>query len=207
MANIIPLKFLKNGGGQVLAPSELNPGDTIPDTYLNAQPIDLYGTYATRPAANTVKANTAYYASDTLECYRSNGTAWALAQRGGAELGFGERTSPFAITVNTFTDLPGLAFDYIAGEGAAFVQFGATGKTGAAATTGVVAIFVDGVQSAQILYTSTTYQTMSMGIRVAGKTPGATVQIRVRVRQANAPTQFDIFGDAVDRPYVRGVTG
>lgn len=34
MADIIPLKFLKTTGGAVVAPSELNPGDTIPSAYI-----------------------------------------------------------------------------------------------------------------------------------------------------------------------------
>lgn len=34
MADIIPLKFIKTVGGAVVAPSELNPGDTIPSIYV-----------------------------------------------------------------------------------------------------------------------------------------------------------------------------
>ncbi|WP_102945323.1 hypothetical protein [Stenotrophomonas sp. VV52] len=34
MADIIPLKFLKTTGGAVVAPSELNPGDSIPSAYI-----------------------------------------------------------------------------------------------------------------------------------------------------------------------------
>ncbi len=35
MADIIPLKFIKTTGGAVVAPSELNPGDTIPGGYVS----------------------------------------------------------------------------------------------------------------------------------------------------------------------------
>lgn len=207
MAEMIPLKFLKNGGGQVLAPSEFNPGDTIAGIYLDAQAQNLLGTYAARPAANTVKVGALYYASDTLECYRSNGSAWSLFGRGGAELGHAERTTPFTTGSNPFVDVPGLAVDYVAGEGPAFVSFGATGKMSAAGPTGVVGIFVDGTQMAQILYTNSTYLTMSMGVRVSGKTPGATVQVRVRARQTGSGTSFDLIGDPADRCFVRAVTG
>lgn len=34
MADIIPLKFLKTTGGAAVAPSELNPGDSIPSAYI-----------------------------------------------------------------------------------------------------------------------------------------------------------------------------
>lgn len=206
MADIIPLKFQKTSGGAVIAPSELNSGDTIPAQYLNAQAPNLYGTYAARPAATAVKAGTIYYASDTLECYRSNGSAWLLTLRGGAELGHSERTTSYPMTNTAFIDVPGLAVDYTAGEGAAFVSFGGTGKTNSAAI-GVGAIFIDGVQMAQILYTSTNYLTMSMGVRVAGKTPGTVVQARIRGRIAGEGSEFSLLGDAVDRPFIRVVTG
>ncbi|KAK6697525.1 hypothetical protein SNK04_013811 [Fusarium graminearum] len=35
MADIIPLKFIKTTGGAVVAPSELNPSDTIPANVIN----------------------------------------------------------------------------------------------------------------------------------------------------------------------------
>ncbi|KAK6697102.1 hypothetical protein SNK04_014367 [Fusarium graminearum] len=38
MADIIPLKFIKTTGGAVVAPSELNPSDTIPANVINGLP-------------------------------------------------------------------------------------------------------------------------------------------------------------------------
>lgn len=168
---------------------------------------NLYGTYAARPAASSANSGSLYYASDTLECYRSTGSAWLLLGRGGAELGHAERTTPYSTTSTAFADIPGLAVDYVAGEGAAFVLFGGTGRTSSAAVAGVGGIFVDGVQMGQILYTSTPFLTMSMGVRISGKAPGSTVSVRIRGRIATAGQTFDLFGDPADRPFVRVVTG
>lgn len=207
MPNIIPVKAIKDGTGKAISLGEAVAGDQIPYSYLDAQRSNLYGTYAARPAAAAGNAGALYYASDTLECYRSTGSAWALVGRGGAELGHAERTTPYSTTVNTFADVPGLSIDYVAGEGAAFATYGGTAQTFTNGNTGVLALFVDGAQVGQILYNSTFFATQSSGFRISGKTPGATVQVRVRARQANAPTEFKLYGDSADRPFIRVVTG
>lgn len=205
MAAVIPIRYNKTGA-TATSFAELQTGDTISAQYLDAQASNLYGTYAARPAASAVKTGALYFASDTLECYRSTGSAWALVGRGGAELGSSERTTPYSTTSTTFADIPGLAVDYIAGEGAAFANFCGTGKTNSSQAS-VGAIFVDGVQCSQILYTNTAYLTLSSGFRIAGKTPGTTVSVRIRGRVSAAATQFDLFGDTADRPFLRVVTG
>lgn len=177
----------------------------------DVQPAAKYGTYAARPTAASVPSGTIYSATDTLESYRSNGSSWALTNQGGAEIAHAQRTSPYSTTSDSFSDIPGLAFDYVAGEGGAYITYGATAMTGTAqgtpaVTTGVIAVFVDGVQLSQILISDPNYRTQSTGFRISGKTPGATVQVRVKARQANAPAAFNIFGDPVDKPFVRAVT-
>lgn len=207
MAYIIPVKGLKDGTGKAISLGEMVAGDLIGADYLDAQRKNLYGTYADRPAAAAGNAGALYFASNTLECYRSTGSAWVLVGRGGAELGHAERTTPYSTTVNTFADVPGLAVDYVAGEGATYVTYGATARTLSAGNTGVLALFVDGTQVGQVLYNVAAFLTQSSGVRISGKTPGATVQVRVRARQANAPTEFNLFGDATDRPFLHVVTG
>lgn len=207
MANIIPVKSLKGTGGVAIALGDAASGDTIPASYLDAQAQNLYGTYSARPAATSVKIGAIYYASDTMESYRSTGSAWALVGRGGAELGHAERTTAYSTTSDVFADVPGLAVDFVAGEGSAFASFGATGKTSSSSTPGVGAIFVDGVQFAQILYTYNNFLTMSTGVRISGKTPGSTVAVRIRARVAGVGPTFDIFGDPTDRCFLRVVSG
>ena len=168
--------------------------------------VNLTGLYSARPTAAAAGAGAIYYATDTLECYRSDGSAWGLTMRGGAELGHSDRSTPYATTSLTFADIPGLAVDYVAGEGAAFASFCGTGKTNTV-NAGVAAIFVDGAQASQVLYTNQLYLTLSSGIRITGKTPGTTVAVRIRGRASNTGSQFDLFGDPVDRPFLRVVTG
>jgi len=56
--------------------------DWVPMWSLGAQGSSLSGTYATRPAANTVNAGTLYFATDTLGQWRSDGSAWTLVGQG-----------------------------------------------------------------------------------------------------------------------------
>lgn len=80
-------------------------------------PANLYGTYATRPGATTVLPGTMYYASDTLECYRSNGTIWQVVGSGGNEIAYAQVTSLISTdgTTNPL-NVPGLSVTFNAGE-------------------------------------------------------------------------------------------
>lgn len=49
---------------------------------VQASGINLVGTYAARPAANSVAAGTRYFATDTLGEWRSDGAAWTLIDQG-----------------------------------------------------------------------------------------------------------------------------
>ena len=77
----------------------------------------LTGTYTARPAASSTAAGTLYYATDTMESYRCNGTAWAVISAG-QELGSAELRSTFQSTGGggVWVDLPGMAVTFIAGE-------------------------------------------------------------------------------------------
>jgi hypothetical protein len=76
----------------------------------------LTGTYAARPAASAASAGTIYYATDTMESYRSNGSAWAVISAG-SELGSAELRTYTALNSNgAWMDLPGMAVTFTAGE-------------------------------------------------------------------------------------------
>lgn len=79
-------------------------------------PQNLYGTYATRPAANSVAPGTLYYASDVLESYRSDGALWKVVGAG-SEIGYAQTTGNTDTdgTTNAI-DVPGLSITFIAGE-------------------------------------------------------------------------------------------
>lgn len=78
----------------------------------------LIGTYAKRPAASTTAAGTLYYATDNMESYRSNGSAWTVISAG-QELGSAELRTTFKSGSGkggTWVDVPGMAVTFIAGE-------------------------------------------------------------------------------------------
>lgn len=205
MADRIPLAFGKNISGAAVSIDEMPAGDKIPAIYLTAQAPNLHGTYAARPSASSVPPGTAYYASDTLEAYRSNGSVWLLFGRGGAEIGFAASSVSFSTASTTFVDVPGLAFSYVAGEGSCLVTFGASiralGNLG-----GTLGLFVDGVQIGQCISAISTYSTVSSNVKIAGKTPGSIVAVKLMMLTSNASSTIEIYGGSTDKPYVRAVT-
>ncbi|WP_133263913.1 hypothetical protein [Xanthomonas oryzae] len=106
MADRIPLAFGKSTSGAATSIDEMPAGDKIPAAYLSAQPPNLYGTYAARPAANTLPAGTLYSASNTKEIYQSNGTAWARVGINSARIASAERTTPYSINTDSFVFFP-----------------------------------------------------------------------------------------------------
>ncbi|AVU02517.1 hypothetical protein ACQR5V_21325 [Xanthomonas oryzae pv. oryzicola] len=206
MADRIPLAFGKSTSGAATSIDEMPAGDKIPAAYLSAQPPNLYGTYAARPAANTLPAGTLYSASNTKEIYQSNGTAWARVGINSARIASAERTTPYSINTDSFVVLPGMSLQVPACEVPAGVQFGGTMRTQAANTTGVMAAFCDGVQIGQILVGITGFTSYAGYASLPAKTPGTDVTIELRVRQSSAGTAFDIFGDPADKPYIRVVS-
>jgi len=82
-----------------------------------ASSINRIGTFAARPAANTVPAGTIYFATDTRLAYRSDGAAWVLVYAGGTELSGVDITGTVAQAGNvegtaaTIATLSSITFD------------------------------------------------------------------------------------------------
>lgn len=86
-------------------------------------PTPKRGTYASRPAASTVKTGTVYYATDTLEQYLAlgtdgaNATSWWVVPSGGAELNRATRTTTFNVTAGTaWISVPSTSFSIVMPE-------------------------------------------------------------------------------------------
>lgn len=204
MANQIPLHYTKTGG-TATGFREFATGDTIAAVYLDAQAKNLYGTYAARPTASASNNGSLYYASDTKEIYLSDGSTWSRVGITSGRIAGAESTTPYNTTSNVFATIPTMTVTFPAGEVPAGVSYGATMKTGAAGTTGVLAPFCNGVQIGQILVSATNYTSYAGYATLPAVTPGASVTVELRARQANAPTQFDVFGDPADKMYMRVV--
>lgn len=76
--------------------ASLDSGGKVPVAQLPASVSGqtLTGTYAARPAANSVTAGTIYYAIDTQGAFFSDGATWTLVQQGEAAINAGDLANP-----------------------------------------------------------------------------------------------------------------
>lgn len=206
MADRIPLAFGKSTSGAATSIDEMPAGDKIPAAYLTAQAPNLYGTYAARPAANAVPAGTLYSANDTKEVYLSNGTAWSRTGINSGRVAYAERTTPYQTTSESFAVVTGMSLVIPACETPAGVQYGGTLQAGVDGVTGVLAPFCDGAQLGQILVSRNGYTSYSGYVQLPAKTPGTNITVELRARTSSSGNAFNIFGDPVDRPYLRIVS-
>ncbi len=165
------------------------------------QAANLSGTYAARPAASTVRAGTTYYATDVLETYASNGSAWSVYGGAGVARAYAESSSSFSTSSTALVDVPGLTATILAGERPLIVSWGANMRTvGGGAMT--LALLVGGAQVSQVVYSGASYQYNSRSVRVS-PTPGASTIIKVQVSVTSGSA--DIFGSASDKPFLLAV--
>lgn len=206
MADLIPVAYDQNSGGSNVGLKEFTNSDRIPAKYLTAQAPNLYGTYAARPAANAVPAGTLYSANDTKEVYLSNGTAWSRVGINSGRVAYAERTTPYQTTSESFAVVTGMSLVIPACETPAGVQYGGTLQAGVDGVTGVLAPFCDGTQLGQILVSRNGYTSYSGYVQLPAKTPGTNITVELRARTSSSGNAFNIFGDPLDRPYLRVVS-
>lgn len=168
------------------------------------QPVNLEGTLAARPAANTVPAKSMYFATDDNggKQYRSNGTVWTAIAPGVTEL---PGSSPLAEAVTTVaftttstyptyvdvTGLTGVTFTFPA-SGKVNVELDA-GMSHSVATRGVLFQVIDG--SANVLFDGSIISATNSGAaaptpraKTVTGTPGASLTIKVQAAAAGAGT-------------------
>lgn len=78
--------------------------------------LNQIGTFAGRPAANTVAVGVTYYTTDTGEVYRSDGTAWVSVGPGGNNLGNTSLLASFQTTSATYVDVTAFTVTFTAGS-------------------------------------------------------------------------------------------
>lgn len=162
-------------------------------------PPSLYGTYAARPAANTVPAATIYYASDIPEAYRSNGAAWAVVQSGGNELGYAESTTDFSTTSTSFVLVPGLSVTCKVGERPVEVTFQGVLNPQVATNWVGVSVFVDGVEYGGTGKTGAGYylfEHRARTVKVPGLVPGSTHVFTARAAARGTTPNGIVYGSA-----------
>jgi len=204
MADLIPLAYDKASGVPV-GLKEYAAADRIPAQYLTAQPPNLFGTYASRPAASAVTVGSLYWASDTKEIYRSDGSAWSRVGITSGRIASAELTTPYSISSSTPTAIPGMTLQITAGEVPASVQYGGTMKYGTTSANGVVSLYCDGTVIGSILIGLTGYNSFAALATIPAKTPGSLVNLELRAYSQNGTSALDIFGNIADKPYMRVV--
>lgn len=104
--------------GSVNGVASLDTSGKVPKSQLPASQVgtSLMGTYAARPSATTTAAGTIYYATNTMESYRSNGSSWDVIAAG-SELGSAELRTTLKLNSNgSWLDIPGMSVTFNAPE-------------------------------------------------------------------------------------------
>lgn len=151
---------------------------------LGGAPLSLTGTYAARPAANTVGAGTIYHATDVPEQYRSNGTAWSVVGSGGAEIGHTQIIADGAAQGPAQADVPGITVTFVAGERPIEIAAEVMFSVASSAVTVAMIVMLDGAGVGNdYVFTGTTslFVTLKRRVRVSGLTPGTSHTAKVQV--------------------------
>lgn len=157
----------------------------------------LRGTYALRPAANTVPSGTIYYCSNIPEMYRSNGTSWDVIGTGGNEVAYAESVSIFSTALATFVDVTGVTVTFTVGERPIAIKV--KGQSANSSATGItyVSINLDGAEvgRAQSLgIGADIWHEMAVEARKTGLTAGTSHTAKVQIRTNTATSTTARFG-------------
>jgi hypothetical protein len=140
--------------------------------------LQLYGTYANRPAANTVPDNTTYAASDIPEMYQTSQGVWHNVGAGGNELGYAEVIPLFQTSSLTPVDVTGFTTTFIVGERPILIRVSARLASATLGNVAILAVMLDGAVRARIEIPSgavaSTWQTGAVAVRISGLVPGST---------------------------------
>ncbi len=165
------------------------------------------GLYSARPSAATAGAGWIYYATDTQETYRSNGSTWVVVG-GRSELGYAELTSSFSTSSTTFVDVTGMTFTAVAGERPLILEFnGHVNNAGGSARAVIFGLYANGalIQGEKVFWMvgTTNYATAYARARIAAGvlTPGTTYTFKLTMRtDANTGT---LYADSAWQPFLR----
>ncbi len=171
---------------------------------------NLYGTYAARPAANSVAQGTMYYASDIPECYIANNNAWKVVGSGGNEVGNADYTA----TANTNTVAPGIAVPgftctFLVGERPVKLRLSTRLTNQLLNTTSYAVINLDGTVVARIENyqpTANVWNSLECEVTKRGLTPGSSHTASVYIYNQTASGIVTIAGDANNPASLQVVT-
>lgn len=170
---------------------------------LSGQPTNLSGTYSARPAAGTVPVGTVYYATDVLEQYVTNGSAWSVYGGAGVVRGYAETSSSFTVSSTTLVDVPGMTTTVLQGERPLLISWGASLRSASGGTLSL-ALVINGTQVSQVVYGGASYQYSGRTMRYTA-TPGTSSVIKLQALITSG--SGEIYGGSGDRPFLLSVNG
>jgi hypothetical protein len=154
------------------------------------------GTFAARPAANTVSAGTIYYATNVAEQYRSNGTIWQVVGSGGNELAYAELGTNFTTASTSKVDVTGLTVTFVAGERPIEARVTALVQAEAAGGRPGLHILLDNVVVGEVPNridpTAYGYMVFERIRRLPAMTPGSTHTIKIQASSTGG--NITVFG-------------
>lgn len=172
------------------------------------------GLYAARPLASAAGIGYVYYATNTLEAYRSNGAAWVVVGSGGSELGYSEISTAFTTSSTSLVDVTGLSFSVTVGERPLILEFeGHVQNSGGTAKAAIFGLMANAVlqQGEKVFWiaSGTNFQTAYARARIAAGalTPGTAYAFKLQMRaDITSGGTAQIYGDATWRSWIRLVT-
>jgi len=171
-------------------------------------PLSLSGTYAARPAANSVPVNSIYYCTNVPEMYVTNGTVWTVIGSGGNELASATIAAGpgFTFTSTALIDVTGLTVSFTVGERPIEIRFFADYSNSVANAVTDSFMILDGTQIGQAglnpPYAGVT-QSIYSNARKTGLTPGTTHTAKI---QAAVSSGTGKFGSAFNASFMQVVT-
>lgn len=167
------------------------------------------GTYAARPAASSVSAGSRYNATNVLEQYESNGTAWSVVGAGGNELAYAQSTTIFSVYSTTLTDVTGLTVTFVVGERPIEILMDVDIANEDATFVSTAAIVLDGTVRARLASPANgadRWSTEQRRVRVTGLTPGSTHTAKVQLASSGAAKAARVTGDSTNPMSIQVVT-
>lgn len=122
----------------------------ISDSIAAAFAPNLYGTFASRPAANTVPNGTIFAASDVPEQYMANAGSWVVVGSGGNQLAYAQVAAVLTNTTTALQNIPGFTVTFIAGARPVKLNLYAKLKCDLASNIVSVRVKLDGVIISEI---------------------------------------------------------
>ena len=157
-----------------------------------------WGTFAARPAANTMPAGGLYFCTDTPDVFLSNGSAWSAYGSSGQMLAYAESVPMVSNDSVTPGLVNGFQVTFVAGSRPVEVVLNARVTCSAAGSGGVIVVSLPTVEIGRLDYfpvTSDTWETHQWSRVLSTLTAGTSYTINIKIARTGASGFARIGGD------------